>query len=168
MSKTKDLPISVTERKKAEELIKAKFKNLADVVDNEVKSKRSELQEAWSRKIGLNKLKAKLTAKEAEVKSLREQIDDMTENSYYADEYERAVPKPRGQLQVALDRLESAHREAKSKLDEKKSAALEQLWFGLLSTDALKLLADIPTMSQLKSNGMSLLAMPASKMLAAK
>jgi hypothetical protein len=165
MAKTKDMPISVTERKKAEELIKAKFRNLAQVVDNEVKDKRTELQEVWSRRIGLDKLKQKLAAKQAEVEALEEQIKEVSDTGYYGDNYENAVPKPKGALRTALSRLESAHRDAKAKLDEKQSETLERLWFGLLAEDALNLLSGIPTLTQLKSNGMSLLTMPATKLL---
>lgn len=159
------MPISVTERKKAEELIKAKFKNLTEALDNEVKNKRDELHEAWSHRIGLDKLKQQIAKKKAELEALEEQVEKMTEGRYYRDDYEACVPKARGKLRVALNRLEAAHREAQSRLDEKKSETLEHLWFGLLSADALKLLAGIPTMTQLKSNGMSLLQLPAAKLL---
>jgi hypothetical protein len=50
-------------------------------------------------------------------------------------------------------------------MDEQRNSILEKLWFGLLSSDALALLDGIPTMTQLKANGLSLLQLPATKLL---
>jgi tetraacyldisaccharide-1-P 4'-kinase len=165
MPKPKDMPISVTERKKAEELIKAKFKNLEHALDHEVEDKKKELNRLWAHRIGLDKLQAKRDALQKEIDQLDTQIDAMTEHNYGGVS---CLPKPTGKLREALDALDSAHAQTLDRLKEKKSETLERLWFGLLSSDALTLLAETPTVSQLKSNGLSLLQLPAKKLLGEK
>lgn len=170
MSKTETntsaMPISVTERKKAEELIRSKFKTLADALAREVDGKRDELNELWSEKTGLAKLTKQHRVLMEQIKKLEAQIEEMTDGyNCRGSSYAYAVPKASGKLSVALKRLETAHNEAKTKMDEQRNSILEKLWFGLLSSDALALLDGIPTMTQLKANGLSLLQLPANKLL---
>ena len=170
MSKTETntvaMPISVTERKKAEELIRSKFKTLADALTAEVNGKRDELNGLWAKKIGLDKLTKQHQELREQLSKLEAQIEEMTDGyNCRGQSYEYVVPKADGKLSAALKLLDTAYAEAQIKLDEQRSTVLEKLWFGLLSSDALALLDGIPTMTQLKSNGMSLLHLPANKLL---
>jgi hypothetical protein len=160
------MPISVTERKKAEELIRSKFKTLSDALAREVDGKRGELNGLWAKKIGLDRLTKQHQELRERISKLEAQIEEMTDGyNCRGSSYSYVVPKASGKLSAALKRLETAHNEAKTKMDEQRNSILEKLWFGLLSSDALALLDGIPTMTQLKANGLSLLQLPATKLL---
>jgi uncharacterized protein YukE len=171
----KEMTISVTERKKAEELIRNRFTNLTQSLKNEVADKRSAMRQLWERKTGVERLRSQIERKEQELKELKEKLEAATdpddEGSTYEYEYgnygPRRVKKARGTLRVAFDRLGSAYRQAEEKLNEAQSRMMEKLWFGMLASDALALLEGIPTIDEVKSNGMSLLKLSASKLLEA-
>ena len=174
--KRKDMPISVTERKKAEELIKGRFANLRQSINNAVVDKRAEMRRIWERKTGVARLRQQIERKEQELTDLKAQLEaftdvDFDENIGYEYEYTnrgtRRVKKACGTLRVAYDRLDSAHRQAAEELSEIESRMMEKLWFGMLASDALELLGGIPTIDEVKSNGLSLLKLSAAKLLEA-
>lgn len=174
MAETKEKVISVTERKKAEELLKVRYKNLERVLRSEVADKRAEMRECWERSNGAAKLRAGIAKRKREIAKLEDELeftlnltDDPDADSRHGVTYNngRRIRKVAGTLRIAFDVLDEAERNAITELMEAKSRAVEQLWFGMLSADALQLLEDVPTLKQLKSNGMSMLKLPASKLL---
>lgn len=172
MAKTKSKPptelqqhrITVAERKKAEELIRAKFDTLTKAIDNEVKAKLAALHNEWARKQGVAKLLTKIKHHEEQVEKLREQLTELSGNRWYDGREDREV-KMRGEFGEAKDRLLEAQRHAKESLSDKRNEAIKQLWFSMLSEDARDLLDGIPTLAQLKGNGLSLLKQPVKKLL---
>ena len=165
MTKTKQegMPISVTERKKAEELILSKFENLRQALRSEVTDKKNELNATWSQRIGLAKLQKQLEKAQEKVKEIEDKIDDLT-SDHYANATHRK-PKATGPLRLALQKIESAERTALGMLDEKELETREKLWLGMLASDALGLLKGIPTFSDIKKNGLSMLGMSSKKLL---
>ena len=172
MAKTKSKPptevqqhrITVAERKKAEELIRAKFTALEKAVDNEVKLKLAELQEAWAREKGVKKLVAKIAYHEKAVEELREQLIAVAGNRWYDGSTDKDV-EMRGPYGEVKQRLLTAKHNAQSELADRRNEAIKQLWFSLLSDDARQLLDSIPTVAQLKNNGLAMLAQPVKKLL---
>ena len=79
---TPEKPITVAERKKAEELIRAEFSNLEAAVRNEVTDKLDVLKAAWQKSAGVDKLLAKIEKKEAEIEALRKQLRKLTADEY--------------------------------------------------------------------------------------
>lgn len=160
-------PITVAERKKAEELIKAKFHNLEESIKNEVQDKLAELKVDWQRTAGVDKLLAKIAQKEAEIAALRKQLKKVTKDEYYGRGYHNHddAPSMTGGYAVAKRKLEQAKRHALENLASKRCEVVEQLWFGILSKDALALVEGVPTVKQLKSNGLAVLDMPVKKLI---
>jgi hypothetical protein len=172
MSKAKSKPptevqqhrITVAERKKAEELVRAKFATLVKAVDNEVATKLTALHNEWAKARGVKKILAKIKHHEAQVEKLREQLTELSGNRWYDGIGDRDV-KMHGEFGEAKERLLTAQRVAKEELGDKRNEAIKQLWFSLLSEDARDLLDAIPTIRQLKNNGLALLSLPVKKLL---
>jgi exonuclease VII large subunit len=166
----KDMPIGAMERRKAEELLRQRFSNLRTSLKNEVTDKKAEMRDIWERRSGVEKLRKKIKDREAELEQLKEQLEELvTENvddATYGYYQMRKVRNIVGPLRLAYDRIETAERRATEKLDELEARNVEKLWFGMLSSDALALLEAVPTLDDMKKNGMSLLTMPAVKLLA--
>lgn len=158
----KQMPISVTERKKAEELIEAQFKDLRDEVEAAVDEKIADLKERWSKHIGLAKLQSQLAKKNEEAEALKEKIAAITGNNYC---HEDCGPPKTGALGVALKRLDAEHEKVKLDLRKLERTATKSLWFGMLASDALKILNGIPEAKQIFRSGLGSLRASAKTLL---
>lgn len=163
----KKMPVSVTERRKAEELIKGQFNNLRQGLQNEVSSKRDAMRAVWEKKNGADKLRRQLKDAEKKVKQLKDALEKVVgeeSGGYSYSSHARAADKKFNRVAAPLDRAKDKALEA---LNEKENTVLKQLWFGLLADDSLSIMDEIPTMSQIRNNGMSLLKLSATKLLTA-
>lgn len=165
----KKMMVTVTERRKAEELIKSQFANLRQGLQNEVRAKCDALRTAWEKKNGAEKLRKQLKEAKKKVNDLENELEKVvgenasTSNYAYSNRMQSAEKK----FDRVAAPLNRAEEKALETLNEQETKVLKQLWFGLLSDDALNIMDDIPTMSQLRNNGMSLLKLSATKLLAA-
>ena len=159
---TPEKPITVAERKKAEELIRAEFSNLEAAVRNEVTDKLDVLKAAWQKSAGVDKLLAKIEKKEAEIEALRKQLRKLTADEYYDRGYN---PGMTGRFAQAKKRLETAKRQTIEHLAVQRVETLKQLWFGILSKDAMRLVESVPSVTDLKKNGLAVLGMSLPKLL---
>lgn len=161
-----EMPITVTERKKAEELVKAKFANLEKTIRAACDEKEAQLNREWARRSGLAKLQQQLKAANEKVSALEKEIEALTDNMYSGATH--AKPRKEGALAAAIDRLHAAEQGALEKLRDKQLEATKELWLGMLSTDALKIIDAIPSAKELKQNGLKLLDTPVKKLLGTK
>jgi hypothetical protein len=161
VTQTRVRPISVAERRKAEELIRQKFSSLEKAIETAVERKTEELEQAWEHKRGVDKLKEELEKVEETARELRKKIEAQTEYRSGDSRRMREV----GPLGRAVTALRSRRDHALEQLHDKRALALRQLWFEILSADALSLIDGIPTIEQLKNNGLALLNQPVEKLL---
>jgi hypothetical protein len=174
---TPDKPITVAERKKAEELIKQRFEAVNEAIKNEVKDKLDALKDAWEQQSGVTKLLDKIEKKESELSALRKQLKAATDDEHYdrrSDSYwnnrgcRDDTPRMSGRFAAAKRRLKQAERHALESLSTTRCQTIEKLWFSILSKDALALVNSVPDVEALKSNGLALLKMPVKKLLTVK
>ena len=171
---TPDKPITVAERKKAEELINARFEAVREAISGAVKDKLEVLRETWEHDAGVTKLVDKIEKKEAELSALRKQLKRLTADENYERRrdsfwtprgHREETPTMSGKFAAAKRKLTQAERHSMESLSVKRVETIEKLWFGILSKDALALVNSVPEVSDLKQNGLALLDMSIKKLI---
>jgi chromosome segregation ATPase len=173
--------MTTTERNKAEQMIRGRYADLETAVSNEASRRKTEIVAEFTKTAGVEKLEARLKKKREElskvgarydtlnneVQVLRDEIDAMNTGQCGYRMPER-VEKMLARLTTAKAAIESAAEDVKLQLRGQMRDAVEQLWLGALTNDALGLIKAVPTVEQLKKGGLAVLGTSTKKLLSLK